>query len=255
MIRTIKTTNKAQLEELATNLFEALGISASLGESENKAVLSWNEEELDMAYIKIIEKCLDNRKQDGLLDGIDIEINEDLIRDCVYITANNPAEVQEITSGVLRQIGISQERFVILKQPINKDVLNFSKFAIVTIGLNDTEIKNLLTGMKVKARNKKIGKTVQKVGTAVNITASSTAKDVLVPTMQIGARVLGNVGTTVGVGLVNAGITLASETVQSIQEANFKSNEDLKQLKNGIRSLFKMSDSNNNKNARETLSL
>lgn len=208
-------------------------------DTETETACTWETDELHELHVRIIETMLYHRKQAGLLEGVNFEVCEDSILEGSYhVVTTDPLKANSIVDDVFKTAGVSEAKIYTCKQPLALDMINFSTYAVLAVGLTPEEEKAINTSFNVKKFGAKVSKTVQTVGTAAHGSAKIVMKDIVTPT----AEIAGKLGGTVAAGTVNAGfkgaVTFADEFTSTVSIKELKEYEPTQRLMGRVKSLF-----------------
>lgn len=236
-----KLSGKREIvEEIINNvLLPIVGENLMVVDSEDETACTWDTDELHELHVRMIETMLYHRKQSDLLEGVTFEIAEEAILEGSYhVVTTDPVKANAIIDDVFKTAGVSETKMFMCKQPLALDMLNFSTYAVLAVGLTPEEEKAINTSFNVKKFGAKVSKTVQTVGTAAHGSAKIVMKDIVTPT----AEIAGKLGGTIAAGTVNAGfkgaMTFADEFTGSVSIKELKEYEPTQRLVGRVKGLF-----------------
>lgn len=233
--------NKEIIAELIINVLEPIcREDLMVVENEEETACSWDTDKLHEIHVRMIETMLYHRKQEGLLEGLTFNVCEESILEGSYhIVCTDPNKANSIVDDVFKTAGVSESKIYMCKQPLAQDMLNFSTYAVLAVGLTPEEEKAINTSFNVKKFGAKVSKTVQTVGTAAHGSAKIVMKDIATPV----AEIAGKLGGTVAAGTVNAGfkgvVTFADEFTGTVSIKELKEYEPTQRLMGRFKSMFK----------------
>lgn len=232
--------NKDIIGEIIVNVLQPIvGEGLMVVDNESETACVWETDELHELHVRMIETMLYHRKQAGLLEGVVFDVCEDSILEGSYhIVTTDPLKANSIVDDVFKTAGVSEAKIFMCKQPLALDMINFSTYAVLAVGLTPEEEKAINTSFNVKKFGAKVSKTVQTVGTAAHGSAKIVMKDIVTPT----AEIAGKLGGTVAAGTFNAGfkgcVTFADEFTSTVSIKELKEYEPTQRLVGRVKSLF-----------------
>jgi hypothetical protein len=189
------------VKELIDNVLEPLvGEHLMVAENDNETACTWETDSIPEVYVRMLETLLYHRAQEGLLDNINFEVMEDLLEGTYHVVTNDMGKAQSIVKDVFKTAGVSDSKIFMGKQPLAQDMLNFSCYVVLAVGLTVEEEKAINASFAVKKFGAKVSKTIGTVGTAAHGSSKIIMKDIIEPA----AKISGRVGGTIASGAINA---------------------------------------------------
>lgn len=207
--------------------------------TEAQIACTWDTDDLHELHVRMIETMIYHRQVEGLLEGLTIDICEDkVLEGSFHVISSDPAKANSIVDDVFKTAGVSDAKIFMCKQPIAQDMLNFSCYAVVAVGLSADEEKAINTSFSVKKFGAKVSRTVQTVGTAAHGSTKIVMKDIVAPTAEIAGKLSGViVGGTFQAGSKGV-LTFADELTGTININELKEYEPTQRLVGRVKSLF-----------------
>lgn len=241
------TGNTQILEEIKVNLLDVVanGISeiANLPDQDGMSVIKWDISSLDDSQYIIIETALYYRKQSGLLENIEVAIDESVTNMCFAIPASSQEKVNIIMNDIFGTAKVPKESIVQLAQPFAPNMLHITEVIIIAFNLSEDQLQAINNTATVAGFGQKLNKTVRKA----KMTVHGSSK-VLVSTGKEVAELTGAVGGTLLGGTVIAGFagtaTALDEFTNIVTKDAFINHHATQSLTAKFKKAFKIGESN-----------
>lgn len=208
-------------------------------EGEDETACTWETDKLNELHVRMIEIMLYHRKAEGLLEGVTFDAcKEEVLEGSYHVVTTDPGKANSIIDDVFKTAGVSENKIYTAKQPLALDMLNFSTYAVMAVGLTPEEEKAINTSFNVKKLGAKVSTTVNTMGTAAHGSTKIIMKDVVTPV----AEVAGKLGGTIAAGTANAAYkgtaTFVDEFTGTVSIKDLKEYEPTQRIVGRVKSLF-----------------
>lgn len=192
-LRKVTTYNEEIANELCNNVLrpiigeEAPQVTAV--EESNHYEVTWDMEGLQAIQLKAIEKALIERAKMGYYGespeevkaNIAPELNQLIVKDCIYFAAQSPASLEKFKGEVLVFSGVRQDRIVEIKQPVSLQAMQIAVPVVIAIGLTPQEMGKVKSNSNYKKWGIAAGKVLGNVTSGAGMMAHTIFEEAIAP--------------------------------------------------------------------------
>lgn len=192
-MRKVLTYNEEVANELCNNVLKPI-----LGEDVPQVTaveesgcfeVSWDMEGVSAINLKAIEKALIERAKMGYYGqseeerkaNIVPELNQLIVKDCIYFAAQSPASLEKFRNEVLVFSGVDKGRQVQIQQPISLQAMQISIPVLIIVGLTPQEMGKVKSNSNYKKWGIAAGKVLGNVTSGGGMMAHTIFEEAIAP--------------------------------------------------------------------------
>lgn len=230
---------KDQVAEIATNLLSVvLGEeNFELVETDDSAAVKWETTNVNIhpVQLKMVEALLYSREEQGLLNGLTLELmDEEVLEGSYYINCGEAEKCKSVFNDVFKTAGISEDKISMVVEPFATTLLSMPRYTICAVNLTQEEEECITRALGVKKLSLKVRKVTNTLQTTGLATMNMAMKDMMVPLGETAGKLGGSLAQGLGESVLKMAIVGAETMTTNAKNCDIKNYEPLKILKSNL---------------------